>query len=799
MKVALAWLKDYVITSLSPQELGEKFQLTSSVLEGIKNWDTALKNLVTAKIESMTEHPNADRLKVLNVSIGPLGKRTIVSGAPNLKVGQITILALPGAEVTSLKDESLVISPSTIRGVASEGMLCGPEELGISLQMDGVFDLPKNTKIGIPAGQALSLEGAVLDLEITPNRPDLLSYYGLAREVSAFERKALKPVSVASLDEKNKKPNSLLEVIIEDSHYGERYTAICLKDIVIGPSPEWMQQRLILSGMKPINNIVDITNYVMLELGQPLHAFDFDRIDGPNPKTFIIRKAKKQEKILLLDGSERVLHQEDIIIADHTNKPIDLAGIMGGGTSSITTKTKILILEAAHFYGPSIRRTTRRLGLRTEASGRFEKGLDPELTLLALQRAVYLMQEYGGAKIASSLVDEYPKNQPQLAPIKISFDRIKQFSGVHLNAGEIKIILQKLGFRILSLTKSSVEVISPSWRQDVTLPEDIIEELLRIWGYDRLPNTLPAGPIKAPQLSKIFEAKKQIRQSALRCGLHETVHLSFSSLADLQKVGLMPTNALPLLNPLSTEQSYLSPTHLINFLQTTARQNRGETEVGLFEISKVFQLDFTEQERLSVLIRSQQHPENLLRQAKACLQQILHDLQLPNPTYVPLGEAKEPWLETGKSLAILVDNQVAGNVGFVPQSMVEGFKIKRARNLIFLTINLEVILKISPKVTLYKEPFMFPSVERDITLIVEEEVSVALIEKTLCDAMSKHVQQMEITTIYRDRPLAPNQKSITVHFVYNALNGTLSDVEVNADQTNLIKICRTELSAIIKE
>jgi phenylalanyl-tRNA synthetase beta chain len=784
MNIAYTWLLDYVKTNLTPIQLGDKFRMTSSELEGIEDWSAKFKGLLIGKVVSVRPHPNANRLRIAEVETGSV-TRTIVCGAPNLAEGQTVIVATPGTTIHPVKGSALTIEEAVIRGEKSAGMLCAAEEIGIPIPSEGIWVLPSECKSGSSFAEAVGLSDSVLDLEITPNRPDLLSYIGLAREVAAFEKKHISEPVISSLEGSANQHDLQLSVTIEDSAACLRYVALGLENITIQPSPLWMQSRLILSGIKPINNVVDVTNYCMLEYGQPLHAFDANETKGG---AIHVRPATNNEEITLLDHSKRALHVGDIVIANDQNKAIALAGIMGGLESGIKETTTRIILESAVFNGPQIRRTSRRLGLRSEASMRFEKGLDPELAITALKRAVYLLQENGGAEIASNLVDSYPRGRQERPRIHLSFTQIQQLIGVHLSAADCKSILQKLGFQIPSLTKSSFEAVPPSWRRDVTLPEDVIEELIRIWGYDRLPSTMPMGMVKPPLPNTSFVSKSTIRKTLASSGLHECVHLSFCSADQLQKVNLDPELAVKLSLPLSQETEYLLPSHLLSLIQSVSGPNNRFTETGLFELGHIFSSPKTEQEMVSVLMRSSKQPELLYREAKTLISRLINVLRLGD-TYTdytePTSQTK-PYYATNSCTSISVKGHVVGELGVIAPEIVTRHKIRAGKHLVYFQINLDLILTLGKNQIIHQPASAFPAIERDITIICNQELPAADISKAVDSVKDTAIlSQWYISNIYTGKPLLDNQKSITLHFIYTAPDRTLEDSEVTTDQERI--------------
>ena len=790
MKIAYQWIRDYVKTTTAAEELGEKFQMTSSVLEAVEDWQRRLAGIVVGKVVTNSEHPKSQKLRILQVSLGKKTEQILTAGvAP---AGSLVAVALPGATLHPLKGEPWQITIREMGGEVSNGMLCGLEEMGVNLKAKDWEFIPDGTPAGTAISDILFLNDKVLDLEVTPNRPDLLSYFGLAREVSTFEKKTLLEPPIYRLDEEEIHEEIPFKVKVENSHLVPRYSAIVLHSIEIKPSPRWLQSRLLLSGIRPINTVVDVTNYVMLELGQPLHAFDLSSL---GTEGLMIGSAKNGEKLTTLDGVERTLSEGDIIISDST-RPIDLAGVMGGLESGINDTTTAILLEAANFDGASIRRTTRRLGLRTEASSRFEKGLDPELTVTALKRAIFLLQQISHAKVGSRILDIYPKARSERPRIHNNFTRIQQVLGVNISAAETKSILQKLGFQIPLLTKSSFEVIPPSWRHDIELPEDVIEELVRIWGYDRVPLTLPVGAVKAPFPLASYAAKARLRQRLASLGMHETIHLSFASSADLGRLNYPISNCIKLPNPLSQEVAFLLPTHIISFLNNLSTVNRENEECALFEISHLFNAPDKEIPTLTLLWRTQVSYEATYQKAKQTIFEIADCLSLPKPTMhsYTVSQKNSNHYISDSFLDISLDGKMIGTLGSVKPSVVEKFKIRRARTIVAVELSLDALLTVRSQNVVYSPILQHPSIERDISLICPSDLKV----KSLTDCLEPNLNSditlsFAITDIFSGKPLEKDQKAVTIHFIYNAKNRTLEDTEVNHDQERITTLLTNQL------
>lgn len=773
MNASRAWLQDYVNTATPAAALGERFRMTSSELDGLTDWSERLTGVVTGKVVEVRPHPNAERLKVTKVDTGK-DTRKIVCGAPNVAEGQTVLVALPGTTLHPVGKEPLTIAQATIRGEESEGMLCALEELGIPVASDGIFTFSEPVKPGTAASKALFEDDVILDLEVTPNRPDLLSHYGLAREVSTFERKPLQPLMLANWETRGAKEQ--LTLTLHGHRECLRLSAVVVDGIKVVPSPWWLQSRLLRCGIRPINNVVDVTNYVMLELGQPLHAYDAALLAEAGALTLGVRAADPGEKAELLDGTTRTLSGGDIVITDAADQVIGLAGIMGGARTAVQETTDRIVLEAATFPGAAIRRTSRRLGLRSEASLRFEKGLDPELTITALKRAIYLLQEMSPAKPVSKIADSHihPVQRPVF---HLSFSTIHQVLGVRISAADCKDILQRLGFTLRNLTKSGFDATPPSWRKDVQGTHDVIEELIRIWGYDRLPYTLPVGAVKAPRHNAAVQAKQTIRHALAALGYRETIHVPLYSAALLERVGLVPNQAVPLANPLSSELAYLAPTHVLGLLDDSATGAREYEELLSFELGKTFHPPHHETERLTLLARTDGNAEHAVRQLKTALERLCQLLEVGDPTYVP--SAGTSYGEDGHTLEVQVDGHNIGTLSLVSGRVVAAYKIRRGKEIVIMELNVERLLELPRVVRFYTPAPQYPVSIRDLTVQVPLGLPLATLMEAAAAAIDPGVvSRWFVTTIFTGKPLPENRKAVTLRLTYNAADRTLSDEEI---------------------
>src|SRR5512137_2655402 len=580
MKVPFSWLREYVSVSLSAREIAERLTMAgieANVTEATgQSWD----KITVGQIVALEPHPNADRLQVATIDFGQ-GQSKVVCGAPNVRVGDKVPFAQVGAElVDGHSGKSAKLKPAKIRGVTSEGMACSEKELGISDSHEGVLVLPADAPLGVPLAEYLG--DAVLDLEVTPNRPDCLSVLGVAREAAALTTQEVQPPS-SSYDEAGPEIDKHVSVQIADPDLCRRYCASLIEGVKIGPSPAWMQQRLTACGMRPINNIVDITNYVMLEYGQPLHSFDFRKIGGAK---IVVRRARTGEKLTSLDGVDRELRPDMLVIADQAI-PVAIAGVMGGAESEVTEVTTSVLLESANFDQVSIRRTSSGLKLRSEASMRFERGISPELTVPALWRATGLMLQIAGGTAARGMADAYP-GKKEAKVIRLRTASVRQLLGLEVSQEQIINVLTSLGFPCVQAGSENTAVTVPYWRTDVNEPADLAEEAARIMGYAAIPMTMLSSELPQQQVDTQLAFREQLRDLIVAAGFQEIITYSLTSQDKLTRAA-SAENAIRVANPLSMELEYLRTSLRPGLLSTLAANQKYEDGgIRLFEIGRVF-------------------------------------------------------------------------------------------------------------------------------------------------------------------------------------------------------------------
>ncbi|MDD4145953.1 MAG: phenylalanine--tRNA ligase subunit beta, partial [Clostridia bacterium] len=592
MLVSWKWLNELVEIKKTPEEVADLLTMSGIEVEGITSMSLDSKNLKVGLLEEVNKHPQADKLLICRVDIGGGEKRTIITGAANVAVGQKVPVALPGAVLTGGKK----IEQAILRGVVSEGMLCSAEELGIDVdkipaeQRKGIYIFPAAVSVGDDVVKVLNLDDVVLELELTPNRADCLGMLNIAREVAALTGGNLH-LPVVKGSQEGQECARMTRVDIEAADLCKRYVARLIKDIQIAPSPLWLQQRLMAVGVRPINNVVDVTNYVMMETGQPLHAFDYDRLQG---KRIVVRKARENEELVSLDGQLRKLVPEMLVIAD-AEKPVAIAGVMGGLETEVTTATKIILLEAASFHGASVRRTSRALGLRSEASLRFEKTVDIEQVRLTADRVVQLLAQIGAGTPVEGCVDCYPV-QEEKQPIKLRVKKVNQVLGTALLPEIMEEILKALQIKVVEKNQEGWLLLPPSYRRDLEYEVDLIEEIARLYDYDKISTTMPEGVTSQGMRTAEQKLRYKMRKTMVAQGLFEVINYSFINLQQLDSLGIPNGDPLretiTIQNPLSEEQGMMRTTLLPGLLATVQRNlNKRNKNLKFFELGKVYFAD----------------------------------------------------------------------------------------------------------------------------------------------------------------------------------------------------------------
>ena len=808
MQVPLSWLKEYVPISIPVKELAHKLTMAGTEIGGVAtvggSWDNVFVGLVT-KVE---QHPNADRLKLATVDIGsePI---TVVCGAPNVAEGQKVSFAKAGARLINPRSGELeTLKAAKIRGVVSEGMVCSNRELGLGDDHTGILVLDETAPIGLPLSQYLG--DAILEAEVTPNRPDCLSILGIAHEVAALTGTQVEEPLISYPEEGNP-IESQVGIRIDDPVLCYRYTASLITGIKIGPSPRWMQERLLRAGQRPINSIVDITNYVMLEYGQPLHAFDYRALKD---RSIIIRSARPGETLETLDGELRQLSPPMLVIADATDA-VGLAGVMGGANSEMTASTTAVLLESANFNPVNTRRTAAALRLRTEASLRFEKGLRPELAPIALRRATQLILELAGGKVARGIVDLYPGRQER-PPMKLSLARIKKVLGVDLSLKEVEQVLLSLGFERAEepqhTTEASEEVSVlwvhvPYWRSDITLEDDLVEEVARITAYDKIPTTMLTAPIPQSQPQPMRELREELKDILAASGMQEIISYSLTSMATLEMVEALNHGPQPLAiaNPLSSELQYLRTTlrgSLLNTLTANIRQQ--EREIRIFELGRIYlprDKDLPqERETLAGVLCGPRLQTSWLGEegdmnffdAKGLLESLFSQLRV-RTAYEP---TKDSLFHPGRCAKIVSDERMLGVLGEVHPRILERFDLEGSC-VAFFEVDLEALCQSMPASAVrYETVPRFPGAARDIALVVGQDIPSVEMERII----QRHslVTQVSVFDVYTGPGVSSGKKSVAYRVLFQSATGTLTTEEINQAQKEILHNLEREVGAQLR-
>lgn len=787
MKVPLNWLKEYVDIEISVEKLADLLTMAGSEVEEIIYPFSYLNKVVTGRIHKIKPHPSADKLMVCTIDTGD-NHYEVVCGAPNIKEGLIVPLALPGCILPS----GLEVSSTEIRGISSWGMLCSEKELGLGDDHSGIYILPE-LPLGKSLNTVLGLDQAVLDIAITPNRGDCLSILGIAREVAALTKgKVYYPQY--KIVEEGESIFKHAKVTIQDLDHCFRYVARLIRGIKIKPSPWWLKARLMLAGIRSINNIVDITNYVMLEYGQPLHAFDLSRIAESH---IIVRLSKENENITTLDGIERVLNKGELLICDGKG-PIALAGIMGGINSQITPTTEDVLLESAYFNPITIRKTAKRLGITTESSFRFEREVDPEGVIKAAHRSAYLMQVLADGKVSHGIIDNYPTPRKR-ASIYLRTEKVNQILGINLEKQIIHSYLRALGIEIGESKDNVFKVVPPIYRHDLNSEVDLIEEIARLHGYEKIPFSLPMVSLQGFPLSPQVQFREKAKEILRGLGFCEVITYAFMDPSCLDRLRLSKEDplrqAVALLNPLTEEKSLVRTFLIPGLLDTLSyNQRQGVFNLHLFETSKVFLP--TEGEPLPkevykiagisagdrFLPSCHFRPDPLdFYDLKGGIEELLDQLNVGEAEFFPQREI--PYLKENASAYVIKDKETLGYLGEIHPDVKDAWDLKTSA--FIFEIDLNALMKFSLKRKFIPLP-KFPPAERDISIIVPKTFSAKVVLDLVKDMELEYLENIWLFDIYQGPPIEPDKKSLAYRIVYRAKDHTLKDEEVNMIHNHIV-------------
>ncbi|MDA3903719.1 MAG: phenylalanine--tRNA ligase subunit beta [Desulfuromusa sp.] len=802
MIVTYNWLKEFVDFQCSPHELCDRLTMVGLEVDALEEIGGNLDSVIVARLESVERHPDADRLTVCQVNNGAEIVQ-VVCGATNHKTGDFVALAQPG----SMLPGEFKIKKSKIRGQVSSGMLCSEKELALAEDSPGIMILPADLTLGQPVFVALGLKDFQIEIGLTPNRPDCLSVVGVAREVAALCGQKLKlPVShICEIDDSIEQHAA---VVIENSDGCPRYAARMIKDVTIGPSPDWMVRRLEAVGMRSINNVVDVTNYVMMELGHPLHAFDHRFL---HDNKVVVKTAQPGEKFTTLDKQEHSLTTEDLMICDG-QKPVAMAGVMGGLDSEVRDETTIIFLEAAYFNPMMIRRTSKRYGLHTESSHRFERGADIDMIPVALGRAANLIAELAGGDVLSGIIDSYSR---QLDPVilEISATRTEKLLDIPVDCQSIKNLLESIGLQTQAGScPDCLQVTVPSFRPDIEREVDLIEEVARLYGYGRIPVTMAMGTIdaKLPPLHQLLQ--KTIRQTIVAAGFSEAINYSFVAADSLAKIGLLTEDGrstqVGILNPLSEDQAMMRTSLVPSLLETVSRNlNYRNSDLRLFELRPVFLTQAAdeqcvEQLSLTAVMSGRREPEGWSQSTasvdfydiKAVVEEILIKVNIHNVSFV--SDTSQPYLHPGKSCRLMFGEQLLGCLGEIHPEVLTRFDIDQPVYLCELDV--EKIIAAAGTHAQFNALSRFPDVIRDSALLLDESISADQVMDIVNSSKIRFVESATIFDLYTGKGVPAGKKSLAVRVRYRDLDKTLTEVEVNKSHDKLIRSFCQRLEAEIR-
>ncbi len=788
MLVPLKWLGEFVDHGLTPGELAQTLTMGGLEVDGVIERHSNLQKVVVAKVLEVNPHPQADRLVLAKVDAGGGEVLEIVCGAPNTRPGLVSALALPGAEL----GEGMKVKKAKIRGVQSFGMLCSERELGLSDDHSGIMELPEDLQPGQGIVEALDLETQVLEISITPNRGDALSVLGVARDLAAILGLPIKSPEIR-FPEFDPPIDEQAEITVSDPQGCPRYAARLVRGVKIAPSPLWMTDRLRACEVRPINNVVDVTNYVLMECGQPLHAFDFTRLAGGR---IDVRCARPGERFTTLDGQERTLEEGMLLICDG-EKPVALAGVMGGLNSEVENDTETVLIESAFFDPRSIRRTSKRLGLSTEASYRFERSIDIAGCARAADRAAQLMAELAGGQVARGLLDVYP--QPYSPPrIELSLRRTSAFLGLPLERDQVQGVLEGLGIQVQAGDDPDLLVaLPPAHRPDLERPVDLAEEVARVVGYDKFPAQAPLAPLTTRPRAWNQQVRERCRDLMAAQGFDEVINYSFAHPKAVEMMAFAPDDprraVVKLMNPLSEEQSVLR-TSLLPGLLATVRRNLDHKvlDVAIFEVGKVFwdrpgEKQPQEPSRLAGALCGLAQPASWwsrevkvsLAHARGAVEYLLAGLALPEPEFTA-PELAPPYLDPAGCCLVQLEGEPVGELGLLSERVARAFDLDKP--VYVFDLDFDRLVQAAPRQRRFRPLPRYPEVVRDLAMVVEESVPAGEVLKAARELAQgkarRWLQSVELFDIYRGKPLPKGHKSLGLRFHYRDDRRTLTEKEV---------------------
>jgi phenylalanyl-tRNA synthetase beta chain len=809
VKVPLSWLKEYVDIVVPVKELAHRITMAGTEVAEVATiggWKDCFVGYVTG----VEQHPNADRLTLCTVDIGS-ERVQVVCGAPNVAAKQKIAFAKVGAGLFNAHSGKVeALKAARIRGVVSEGMICSERELGTGDDHTGILVLPDDAPVGTPLSDYLG--DYILDLEVTPNRPDCLSMLGVAHEAATLTGATVREPD-CSYPEEGPPIETAASVEIADPDLCHRYTASMITGIKVGPSPRWLQDRLLKAGMRPINNVVDITNYVMLEYNQPLHAFDFDTL---REGKVVVRRARPGEVLVSLDGVERSLSPSMLVIADARDAAA-LGGVIGSAHTEMTETTTTVLLESATFSPVNNRRTAQALRISTEASTRFEKGLRPELAPIALRRATQLIHQIAGGVVFRGILDVFPARDQYAVPtLTLTMGRLRKVLGIDLPIKRVEQALVSLGFLCDSLNGNALRVTVPYWRSDINIEDDLVEEVARVIGYEEIPTTMLSTPIPQYQPDPMQELKENVKDLLAACEMQEVITYSLTSLEGLQKVKALDSGVMPLklANPMSDQQQYLRTT-LRNSLLSTLAANRlhDQGPLAIFELGRIYLPRERDSQESGGLPEEREVAAGVLAgpqwdalklspgeeghlgfyDAKGVVEKVLEELGV-TAIYEP---AQDPALHPGKCARVVAGDATLGVIGEIHPVVVEAFEIERGPVALFELDVENLLAATSQDVRRYSPVSRFPSATRDLSLVLDLNVPAARVQEVIM--RQRLVDRVALFDVYSGKNVPAGKRSLAYHVYFQAPDRTLTTEEVNRASQNVLKALEREVGAELRE
>ena len=799
MLISLNWLKQYIdLDGIEINEMENALTMIGQEVEKIEVLGENLENVVTAQIIEKEMHPDSDHLTICKVDNGKEILQ-IVCGAPNHKAGDKVALAQVGAKLAP----DFVIKKGKIRGVESNGMLCSEEELNIGKDSDGIMILPEDTPVGVPMKEYLGINDTVFELEITPNRPDCLSHIGIARELGAYYNKEVKYPSFVINSESSEKTADNISVEIEDSNLAKRYAARIIKNVTVKESPKWLKERVESIGIRSINNIVDASNFIMMELNQPNHTFDLDKIEGGK---IVVRAGHENEKLVTLDEQERELNREDIVISDGV-KAVALGGVMGGQNSEITENTKNILLEVANFNSQNVRKTSRRLTLFSESSYRFERRVDEENAINVINRLANIIQEVAGGEILEGVVDNYPVPYKKKTAT-LNFERLNRFVGKNIPRETVIGILTRLEIEVVD-NGETLTLTAPTYRDDLGNEQDYFEEVIRMYGFDNIENILPKLDISEKPVIDTTKLSTQVKLIAANAGLKEVINYSFVPKDAMEKIkytSVERENLIDLLRPITEDFVTLRPTLLYSLLKNAKENmNRNATNIRFFEVSRTFvkaeELS-KEEVKLGIILAGENdktlwNPKPVpydFYDLKGIVEEIFTQLKFNN--YM-IKRSEQSQYHPGRSVDVFVGRELIGSFGEIHPDVLENFDLGKTSVLVG-EFNIDLIQKYIGKKIKYQGIVKYPAVPRDFAFVMREDILVGDVLKTI-QKVDKKIEKVELFDIYQGAGVLPGMKSVAISVILRDKNKTLEEKEIVDISNKIVAKVEKDYGAVLRQ